>query len=776
MRYIGIIPADRLPSSSIGLRAMEFERMKFARTIAYTTARATVVRQYHGIEVAKSIEDLRKMVEKEPDGTLVYVNGHSKIDSDTMKVIGVPGDNEVRCIAGKLFSGSTPIGDKSLVKVMEYDRRRNVFRYMKGDAGDIMVDVADLRGPVAMNMKCLRRMLSSGRDWTKTIGEFQDTIDTAGATVICMDPMKHGVRWHSGLVQGEKKPTSVVVRNSVKTVEEAPADASRVPAASQTRYEGGLPVLPVVFLTHNRTRVACYCLDALCKRLKYDGRIHYVICDDRSDPSHVDSLENVLRGNGVLEYSVERTTTARWGIGASMNNGLARSFSMSCLALTTEDDFLLEKEFDITGMVRIAMSDEVAGIRLASVYTNKDRTGTTPTAVSDFGYRNGVEFLRVTGGTRPNLGNHYTFNNQVMLRNRRVYDFIGLYDENVKPELVETRMCRKYSVKCEDGRKRGYAVLYPKNLPLNTLNNGLFIHIGRSTLGHKCDVVNGYEWLNEEPAPKDDDASTQNDGRQFYFHVVTPFYNCSEKLARCLDSVSSQQFPMSSVRMTVVDDASDMEESRKAEALCSRYDFVKFIRNSRRTMAGGARNTALRCGRGRNCLYTVFLDADDVLIDDSSFKRLWSTIEANGMPDVVLCGFVFNKSGKKRMFTASSPSEMAKEMAIAPWIRVTKTDKVAEFVENRRVANDVVQFLRQIEAANTVASMDSTFIRYMDDNDLSAWNGSARKSNETTFALCMVAPDILSENFTKPYVKERAQKMMMNHAKLALARLERVVL
>ena len=99
MRYIGIIPADRLPSSSIGLRAMEFERMKFARTIAYTTARATVVRQYHGIEVAKSIEDLRKMVEKEPDGTLVYVNGHSKIDSDTMKVIGVPGDNEVRCIA-----------------------------------------------------------------------------------------------------------------------------------------------------------------------------------------------------------------------------------------------------------------------------------------------------------------------------------------------------------------------------------------------------------------------------------------------------------------------------------------------------------------------------------------------------------------------------------------------------------------------------------------------------------------------------------------------------
>ena len=128
------------------------------------------------------------------------------------------------------------------------------------------------------------------------------------------------------------------------------------------------------------------------------------------------------------------------------------------------------------------------------------------------------------------------------------------------------------------------------------------------------------------------------------------------------------------------------------------------------------------------------------------------------------------------MFTASSPSEMAKEMAIAPWIRVTKTDKVAEFVENRRVANDVVQFLRQIEAANTVASMDSTFIRYMDDNDLSAWNGSARKSNETTFALCMVAPDILSENFTKPYVKERAQKMMMNHAKLTLARLERVVL
>ena len=88
---------------------------------------------------------------------------------------------------------------------------------------------------------------------------------------------------------------------------------SAVRPARQTRWlrdveyemEDGIPaVLPVVFLTHNRTAVARCCLDALCKNLKYSGRIHFCICDDRSEQGHVEALEIPSRGRlltgGVL--------------------------------------------------------------------------------------------------------------------------------------------------------------------------------------------------------------------------------------------------------------------------------------------------------------------------------------------------------------------------------------------------------------------------------------------------------------------------------------------
>lgn len=261
MKYIGIIPADRLPSSSIGLRALEFSRMKFSRIVAYTSARATIAKQYAGVEIAKTPNELRDILVSEPGDSVVYFNGYSKIDDDVMKVFGAPSKNEIRCISGQLFAGSTPLGDKHLLKVMEYDRRRNVSRYTKGDSGDIVIDVADMRGPVVMDLDCLRSMLSFGDEWTRTIGGFQDAVDVLGVSVLCMDPIKHGVRWHPGLIASEKKPTSIVMRGSFgrgrrrnEMVAEAPSNRSGgriiVAMASYPPRESGM--LSVVRSLHGQ--------------------------------------------------------------------------------------------------------------------------------------------------------------------------------------------------------------------------------------------------------------------------------------------------------------------------------------------------------------------------------------------------------------------------------------------------------------------------------------------------------------------------------------------
>lgn len=531
----------------------------------------------------------------------------------------------------------------------------------------------------------------------------------------------------------------------------------------------GRQVLTLAFLTHNRTAVACHCLDAYCKRLKYAGKIRYCVCDDRSDPGHVEALEKVLVDNGVDDYEIKRTTLDRNGLGTSMNNGLDSAFSRSDVVLTSEDDFLLLKDFDITSYVDLIVSNGVAGIRLATLWTSINKRGFTFTEAVESMYPG---MWKVVGGTVHNPREKYIFNNQVMLRHRRVFDAIGVYKENARMEEVECGMCARYATRL--GNVPGFDVLYPKNLFLNTLSNGLFEHIGVSTAGHARSVNSAYMTLNSreasdaakaramEKSPGDKDVR-----ESVRFHIVTPFYNCSSKLARCLTSVATQSYNLDSVVMTVVDDASDTAESERARVECAKYAFVRFIRNNVRTMAGGARNTALRCGNGAGSEYTVFLDADDVLLDSLSLSRLTSTILKSGRPDVVMCGFVFNHSSKRRMFTASSPEKMAAENAIAPWTRVTKTEKVCEFVENRRIANDVVQFLRQIDSVDTVTSMGYPFIRYMDDNELSGWNGSEKKTRDAMFALCMVAPDIMSEKFSKPYTVKRALGLLRLHARSA---------
>lgn len=529
------------------------------------------------------------------------------------------------------------------------------------------------------------------------------------------------------------------------------------------------PTLTVVFLTHNRTSVATHCLSALCRNLKYGGRIHFCICDDRSEPGHVEALEKAVLDAGMSDYAVKRTTAESWGLGASMNNGLSEAFSLSPLALTTEDDFLLVKPFDVTPHVQVVMENDVAGIRLAHVNVSKGKSGTTCTSVTRSD-RDG--YWQVSGGNKPSLGEHYTFNNQVMLRHRRIYDLLGKYRENVRAETMETDMCRRYSISCDDGRGDKYKVLYPVTLPLDTLENGLFEHVGVSTMNHPHRIPGKYAWINNQK--RDSElrshalgnalvdarvAKTERNPGKIRFHVITPFYNCSNLLSRCLACVAAQTIDKSAIAMTVVDDASDAVESEKARSLCAEYGFVTYVRSDDRVNTGGAKNMGIR--RDVDCDYIVFLDADDTFCDNSCLARLDAELRGKKDPDVMLCGFLFGDSGNRRMFTARSPEEMAEASCIAPWIRVAKKEKTGLFNEKRRIASDVTHYLRQLDMVATVASSSFPLVKYTKDNPNSAWaSGKVNFSKDVMASRFMLMSDMLGEKFAHIYTRKAALRQM----------------
>ena len=182
--------------------------------------------------------------------------------------------------------------------------------------------------------------------------------------------------------------------------------------------------------THNRTNVACAVIDSLVKNLKYP-RINWIISDDRSDNGHVEQLVEQFKKNNISDVKVCKTDNNRYGLGASLNNGLMEAFKVSPIVLTTEDDWILEKELKLAYFVDlINRNEDIAAIRLATLNYAESRP-------SEYNLLSEVYSFN-------NIKNS-VFNNQVALRHKRVYDKIGYYRENVNSDISEQDIIKKFN-------------------------------------------------------------------------------------------------------------------------------------------------------------------------------------------------------------------------------------------------------------------------------------------------------------------------------------------
>ena len=242
-----------------------------------------------------------------------------------------------------------------------------------------------------------------------------------------------------------------------------------------------IPYVTVVMTTHNRTNVACAVIDSLVKNLKYP-KLKWCISDDRSDEGHVDKLVEQFKKNGINEVHVEKTNKERYGLGASLNNGLRYAWTNSDIVLTTEDDWILEKELKLAHYVDIInKNNDIGGIRLATMnYAIANRRSG----------HNGFYIVESDGKYKTSV-----FNNQVMLRHKRTYDRIGYYEENCSGDVSEIDEIKKFN------NQKGLAVLYPVFIKQNCMDDSsmYFMHVGKSVSGHeRYEVPERYKWIYDE--------------------------------------------------------------------------------------------------------------------------------------------------------------------------------------------------------------------------------------------------------------------------------------
>lgn len=228
--------------------------------------------------------------------------------------------------------------------------------------------------------------------------------------------------------------------------------------------------ISVVITTHNRTRVALETIRFVHRNLKYKD-IKWIISDDRSKSGHLETLIGEFEKLGEKKVSVCKTDRNRYGLGASLNNGLNEAFKYSDIVLTMEDDWILEKPFNPAYYIKfLSESKDVSCIRLAAV---------NHSIIEKY---NGY-FMKVLTGNTPNL--YSTFNFQVALRKKDIYDKLGYYKENCGADEAEMDFISRYN-KFTNGGRSGNFVIIPKFIPPKTLDdpNLLFTHVGKSTVGH----------------------------------------------------------------------------------------------------------------------------------------------------------------------------------------------------------------------------------------------------------------------------------------------------
>lgn len=464
-------------------------------------------------------------------------------------------------------------------------------------------------------------------------------------------------------------------------------------------------VISIVITTHNRTAVAQYTLAALLKNISYSGKIHWIICDDRSASGHIEALKAILAKNNISDYSICKTTSDAYGLGASLNNGLKAAFNVGQIVLTTEDDWLLVKKLNLDQYVATLKNDNIAGIRLA---TTSCENSLEKSEYDDY------------WKIKKDNGRQYIFNNQVMLRHKRIYDLIGYNKENCSADEQESDMCKRFNAFTNFGSSM--QVLYPKILDKNPAlygKNNFFHHIGKSTINKNRFVSAEYDYLNDK---KLDEKIRKQYISDFSFCIITAVHNSIKTLERCSKSILSQTFK--NYKWVVVDDNSDDESYSYIENLAKTNASIELRKNNGNGM-GAAWNTGLIGCDAYD--YVLFLDSDDYYTRNNALEIINNKLKnSNEQLDCLLISYVSEFNNRNIIFRANNWEYAINHHATAPWSKCIKseiyTHKECQFPINQRCCNDTIEDFYIFTYAKNIDSISTPLIYYSKSSPNSVWN------------------------------------------------------
>ena len=243
-----------------------------------------------------------------------------------------------------------------------------------------------------------------------------------------------------------------------------------------------LPAIDIVLITYDRYEDIKKTFTALCKNLKYSGKINVYIADDCTpNKDYLPVLEVEL---DELAYQCQRTwkiipcqTPVNGGWGRNANHALSKT--TSDIVMMIEDDYVITKEIDLDPLVALLLCHQSIGlIRLDGIAGHKVLAHAHETDISSYlpDYRQGVGNCGLVhywllDHSSPALN---VYSHRPQLKHKRFHEFYGKYIEGAKLGVTED----DFAHRVKDGMKEHWQFAPCIAVPLDA--NNFFDHVGVS--------------------------------------------------------------------------------------------------------------------------------------------------------------------------------------------------------------------------------------------------------------------------------------------------------
>lgn len=202
------------------------------------------------------------------------------------------------------------------------------------------------------------------------------------------------------------------------------------------------PPVIVVLITYRRLPLALETVYSIKDRLDYPNIGFHVADDGSGYENYIKPLCLAIGSN----YEVTVSDSARKGVGANMNAGIASALTRGDLWLHMEDDWVLVNELDLKPCVKLLEDDPQIGMI---------RLGRLSPGLQGFSY-SGAD--QMWWRLKPN-SDTYVFSGNPSLRHRRFHEAYGEYGEGIAPGETELNYCGKFHR--VNASKEGPAIVHP---------------------------------------------------------------------------------------------------------------------------------------------------------------------------------------------------------------------------------------------------------------------------------------------------------------------------